>query len=82
MSYELFLSVDVGGSQTKVVYQKSSDPSPRYLLMPPEVEIITLTKERKVSGTLWLVGYSRSITTGLGDLESGGFCRRLSRPTV
>ena len=44
MSYELFLSVDVGGSQTKVVYQLSSDPSPRYLLMPPEVEIITLTK--------------------------------------
>ncbi len=27
MLNELFLSVDVGGSQTKVVYQKSSDPS-------------------------------------------------------
>ncbi len=55
MLNELFLSVDVGGSQTKLVYQLSSDPSPRYLLMPPEVEIITLTKlERYLERKGWL----------------------------
>ena len=38
---DLFLTVDVGGSQTKVIYQTPGDESPRYLLMPPEVEEIS-----------------------------------------
>ena len=37
---KLFLCVDPGGSQTKIIYQLTKDKKPRYLLMPPEVEQI------------------------------------------
>ena len=37
---KLFLCVDPGGSQTKIIYQLTRDKKPRYLLMPPEVEQI------------------------------------------
>lgn len=37
---KLFLCVDPGGSQTKIIYQLTQDKKPRYLLMPPEVEQI------------------------------------------
>ena len=37
---KLFLCVDPGGSQTKIIYQFTRDKKPRYLLMPPEVEQI------------------------------------------
>lgn len=37
---KLFLCVDPGGSQTKIIYQLTKDKKPRYLLMPPEVEEI------------------------------------------
>ena len=37
---KLFLCVDPGGSQTKIIYQLPRDKKPRYLLMPPEVEQI------------------------------------------
>ena len=38
---DLFLVVDTGGSQTKIIYQSSDDDSPEFLLMPPEVECIS-----------------------------------------
>ena len=38
---KLFLCVDPGGSQTKIIYQLPQDKKPRYLLMPPEVEQIS-----------------------------------------
>ena len=37
---KLFLCVDPGGSQTKIIYQLTKDKKPKYLLMPPEVEEI------------------------------------------
>jgi hypothetical protein len=36
----LYLSVDCGGSQTKIVYQLSGEETPGYLLMSPLVEEI------------------------------------------
>ncbi len=41
--------------------------------MPPEVEIITLTKERKIPGTLWLVGHSRPCINRLGGFGISRF---------
>ena len=41
MSCELYMSVDVGGSQTKIIYKFSNWDSPQYLLMSPGVEQIT-----------------------------------------
>ena len=38
---DLYLCVDPGGSQTKIIYQLHGQPKPQYLLMPPEVEQIT-----------------------------------------
>lgn len=38
---DLFLVVDTGGSQTKIIYQTSDTDSPQFLLMPPEVECIS-----------------------------------------
>ncbi|MEM8804531.1 MAG: ParM/StbA family protein [Cyanobacteria bacterium P01_G01_bin.38] len=38
---DLFLVVDTGGSQTKIIYQRSNADSPHYLFMPPEVERIS-----------------------------------------
>ncbi|MEL6456401.1 MAG: ParM/StbA family protein, partial [Cyanobacteria bacterium J06623_5] len=38
---DLFLVVDTGGSQTKIIYQSSDDDAPEFLLMPPEVECIS-----------------------------------------
>ena len=37
---KIFLCVDPGGSQTKIIYQLPQDEKPRYLLMSPEVEEI------------------------------------------
>ena len=38
---DLFLVVDAGGSQTKIIFQTSDADSPEFLLMPPEVEAIS-----------------------------------------
>ena len=53
---KLFICVDPGGSQTKIIYQLPKDKKPRYLLMSPEVEEINhdnlkryLDKESKMS---------------------------------
>ena len=45
----LYLSVDCGGSQTKIVYQLSGIESPGYLLMSPLVEEI---KPEKIASYL------------------------------
>lgn len=37
---DLFVCLDPGGSQTKIIYQLGGDEKPRYLLMSPEVEKI------------------------------------------
>jgi hypothetical protein len=36
----LYLSVDCGGSQTKIIYQLAGNENPDYLLMSPLVEEI------------------------------------------
>ncbi|MEL7079021.1 MAG: ParM/StbA family protein [Cyanobacteria bacterium J06582_2] len=53
---KLFICVDPGGSQTKIIYQLPKDEKPIYFLMPPEVEKISsnnlkryLDKESKMS---------------------------------
>lgn len=38
---DLFLCVDPGASQTKIIYQLKGESSPHYLLMPPDVEPIS-----------------------------------------
>ena len=38
---KLFVCVDPGGSQTKIIYQLTKDKNPSYLLMAPEVEEIS-----------------------------------------
>ena len=38
---DLFLVVDTGGSQTKIIFQSSEADEPEFLLMPPEVEAIS-----------------------------------------
>ena len=38
---KLFVCVDPGGSQTKIIYQMTKDEKPSYLLMTPEVEEIS-----------------------------------------
>jgi hypothetical protein len=45
----LYLSVDCGGSQTKIIYQLSGEESPGYLLMSPLVEEI---KPEKIASYL------------------------------
>lgn len=37
----LYISIDVGGSQTKIIYQFNGSKSPQYLLMSPGIEQIT-----------------------------------------
>ena len=38
---DLFLVVDTGGSQTKIIYQTPEADAPDFFLMPPEVESIS-----------------------------------------
>lgn len=38
---KIFICVDPGGSQTKIIYQFPRDEKPRYFLMSPEVEEIS-----------------------------------------
>lgn len=41
---DIYICVDCGGSNTKIIYQTASMDSPTYLLMPPEVEQISAEK--------------------------------------
>lgn len=41
---DIYLSVDVGGSQTKIIYQIPAAQEPRFLVMPPAVEEIPKAK--------------------------------------
>jgi hypothetical protein len=53
---DIYLSVDVGGSQTKIIYQLSGSPNPNYLLVPPELEEITKTKLDNYMARLGWIG--------------------------
>jgi hypothetical protein len=53
---DIYLSVDVGGSQTKIIYQLKDSPKPNYLLMPPELEEITKTKLENYMARLGWIG--------------------------
>jgi hypothetical protein len=53
---DIYLSVDVGGSQTKIIYQLKDFPKPNYLLMPPELEEITKTKLDNYMARLGWIG--------------------------
>jgi hypothetical protein len=41
---DIYLSVDVGGSQTKIIYQVDDQTKPSYILLPPAIEEITKDK--------------------------------------
>ncbi|WP_265277121.1 hypothetical protein [Nostoc sp. KVJ3] len=41
---DIYLSVDVGGSQTKIIYQVDDQTKPNYVLLPPAIEEITKDK--------------------------------------
>ncbi len=41
IEYDLFVSIDCGGSQTKIIYQFQVSKNPDYILMPPEIEQVT-----------------------------------------
>ena len=53
---DIYLSVDVGGSQTKIIYQLAGSPKPNYLLMPPAVEEITKPKLDNYMARLGWIG--------------------------
>jgi hypothetical protein len=53
---DIYLSVDVGGSQTKIIYQVAGSPKPNYLLMPPAVEEITKPKLDNYMARLGWIG--------------------------
>ncbi|MBW4504964.1 MAG: ParM/StbA family protein [Scytonematopsis contorta HA4267-MV1] len=53
---DIYISVDVGGSQTKIIYQKSGDSKPNYLLLPPELEEISQTKLDNYMARLGWIG--------------------------
>ncbi|RUR72630.1 hypothetical protein PCC6912_61870 [Chlorogloeopsis fritschii PCC 6912] len=53
---DIYLSVDVGGSQTKIIYQLAGSKKPNYLLMPPAVEEITKTKLDNYMARLGWIG--------------------------
>jgi hypothetical protein len=52
----LYLAVDVGGSQTKIIYQFSGWKSPEYLLMSPGVEQISKSDLKRYFDQLGWVG--------------------------
>jgi hypothetical protein len=53
---DIYLSVDVGGSQTKIIYQLAGSQKPNYLLMPPILEEISKTKLDNYMARLGWIG--------------------------
>lgn len=53
---DIYLSVDVGGSQTKIIYQLAGSQKPNYLLMPPILEEISTTKLDNYKNRLGWIG--------------------------
>ena len=53
---DIYLSVDVGGSQTKIIYQLSLTTKPSYLLLPPVIEEITKSKLNSYMERLGWIG--------------------------
>ena len=53
---DLYLCLDPGGSQTKIIYQLQGAPSPNFLLMSPEVERISESKLNDYMSTIGWIG--------------------------
>lgn len=53
----LYISIDTGGSQTKIIYQFQNGKQPSYLLMPPGVEQISTDQLQRYQETLGWVGH-------------------------
>ena len=53
---DIYLSVDVGGSQTKIIYQLNGSTKPSYLLLPPVIEEITKSKLNSYMERLGWIG--------------------------
>jgi hypothetical protein len=53
---DLYLCLDPGGSQTKIIYQLKGDESPNFLLMSPEVEQISESKLNNYMSTIGWIG--------------------------
>ena len=55
--FHLYISIDTGGSQTKIIYQFHTWEKPSYLLMPPGVEQISTEQLKRYQETLGWVGH-------------------------
>src|SRR5579883_946748 len=53
---DIYLSVDVGSSQTKIIYQLSGSTHPNYLLLPPTIEEITKSRLEEFMTRLGWIG--------------------------
>ncbi len=53
---EIYLSVDVGGSQTKIIYLIDDSTKPSYILLPPAIEEITKSKLDSYMARLGWIG--------------------------
>jgi hypothetical protein len=53
---DIYISVDVGGSQTKIIYQLPALPEPNFLVLPPTVEEIPKTKLDNYMSRLGWIG--------------------------
>ncbi len=53
---DIYISVDVGGSQTKIIYQLPALPEPKFSVLPPAVEEIPKTKLENYMSRLGWIG--------------------------
>jgi hypothetical protein len=53
---DIYLSLDVGGSQTKIIYQLAGSQKPNFLLMPPVLEEIASSKLNSYMTRLGWIG--------------------------
>jgi hypothetical protein len=53
---DIYLCVDPGGSQTKIIYQLGINGKPKFILMPPFVEQISKTKFESYQSSMGWIG--------------------------
>jgi hypothetical protein len=53
---DIYLCVDPGGSQTKIIYQLGIDGKPKFIVMPPEIEQISKSKLESYQSSMGWIG--------------------------
>lgn len=67
---DLYLCIDPGASQTKIVYQLDQEKSPHYMLMPPDVEAVsrnTLNAYMDLKGWVGCPSSTQEVWLQVGD---------------